>query len=152
MTTRDSSTAPSSTPTEASGLGARCNAAVTPCVAVGVPALGDGEADEERDGATLPDADGVGSTVGPGGEDAPDDGRPVDGVVPTSTTRTDGTPCTGATPGDGEGELLGERAGAGGLTVTVTTGPGGPAADGNAGTSSSVAPATEKPPAATAHR
>jgi hypothetical protein len=63
-------------------------------------ALGDGLGD----GVLLPVAVmlGEGSTVGPGDTDS--GGRPIDGVVPTRTTRADGTPCAPETPGE-EDEL-----------------------------------------------
>lgn len=71
-------------------------------------ALGDGLGD----GVLLPDAGalGVGSAVGPGEDDAADDGgSPSVGVVPTSTTRGVGAPCAPTSPGDcdDEGDGLG---------------------------------------------
>lgn len=61
--------------------------------------LGDGDdADGLGDGAPLPDALGVGSTVGPGDEETVGSGRPTVGVAPTSTMRGDGAPCTPTAP------------------------------------------------------
>jgi hypothetical protein len=63
--------------------------------------LGEGETDGLCDGPLLPDALGVGSTVGPGDEAAAD-GRPSGGGTATNTTRGDGEPPTPATPGLGD--------------------------------------------------
>lgn len=64
---------------------------------------GDGETEGLCDGALLPDALGVGSTVGPGDEDA-DGGSPTVGVTATSTILGDGPPCTPTAPGLGDAD------------------------------------------------
>lgn len=125
---------------------------LTAAGALDVPLLADGLGDGV--GLALPGALllGAGSPVGPGDDAAPDGGSPTDGELPTSTTRADGAPCTGAAPPPDPGELLLDGDGARGPTVTVTTGPGAPAADGSTGTRSSETPPAEKPHTATAHR
>lgn len=56
-----------------------------------------GVTDGLGDGIVLPDALGVGSTVGPDDEVA-GDGRPSGGVTPTSTTRGEGAPPAPTAP------------------------------------------------------
>lgn len=115
-----------------------------------------GVADGLGDGVLLPDAValGVGSTVGPGDDTPGDGGRPTVGVVPTSSTRGVGAPCTPTAAGfeavtDGDADADG--AGAAGPVVVDTTG-GAPAEEGSAGTTVEATTASDRPAAATEYR
>ncbi len=114
------------TPMLAPSVGVRCSATVTPSPLDADPdELGVGLGD----GVPLPDALGVGSTVGPGDEAG---GRPTDGVTATSTTRGERPPETPATGADGVG-----------FDPTDGVGPG---TAGDDDTTGGAAPSTEWPP------
>jgi hypothetical protein len=140
---------PMLTPALGVGVSAAFTTRLT-AAALEVLALGDGLGD----GVLLPVAApvGEGSTVGPGADDAVDGGSPTVGVVPTSTTRGVGAPCTPTVPGlgelpdvDGDPEACGP-----GAVVVVTTGGGDCAAAAGRPGSDAMNAAIPKPPAATA--
>ncbi len=118
------------TPMLAPSVGVRCSATVTPSPLDADPdELGVGLGD----GVPLPDALGVGSTVGPGDGVAVDgEGRPTDGATVTSTTRGERPPETPATGADGVG-----------FDPTDGVGPG---AAGDDDTTGGAAPNTGCPP------
>jgi hypothetical protein len=122
--------------------------------AAGLDADGEPEGVGDGVGLTLPDADplGVGSMVGPGGDDT----EPAVGPAVTRITRGVGAPCTGAAPalGDDEAEppVDGDGDGAGTDGLTVTTGAGWPPASGIATPCATAASSAARDPAPIAYQ